>query len=483
MSIVSLGINAIIPVTLLLFAAFLAMVWRRPLVMALPFFVALNGISIPLGQSSLRIDQIVASLLVVPLVAPILTGRRRLRADATTWLIAALVAVNVIASVANSPALSYSLKQCINLASVWVIYPLLINFLDSKAEVDEFFTNVLWAGIAGCGIGIAAFVLAIAGLPIGGAEVSAAAAQTLTKAYGAYGTMLEPNLLGSFAGAQLVLAIGIVVTAARRGEAGTDDRHVRLARWLGPVAATALTLSFTRAAWLGAIAGLLMFLVFGGRILGMRLRASRVLWSVGLVGVIATALLLLPGAAGDLFRFKLLNLVNLQSQTALLRILTYTMAIEQTAQHPLLGWGTFTFAPLVAQGTDFQQFENWRNLWVGNFLLLAVHDTGIIGLGLWTALLTITLRRGVRAARSLSGVDPAAAGRTLALVAAVASLLIPFLATTGFSLGYPWLLIGLLGAQVRLHESSIPATSAAVPPAMNRAQPSLASPPPDVAPS
>jgi len=40
-------------------------------------------------------------------------------------------------------------------------------------------------------------------------------------------------------------------------------------------------------------------------------------------------------------------------------------------------------APLTAEGVDFQRFENWRNLWIGNYVLLAVHDTGVVGLGLW----------------------------------------------------------------------------------------------------
>ncbi len=144
--------------------------------------------------------------------------------------------------------------------------------------------------------------------------------------------------------------------------------------------------------------------------------------------------------------------MNFGSQTAALRVLTYTMALQQTIMHPLVGWGTFSFAPLAAQGADFQRFDGWRNLWIGNYLLLALHDTGAAGLALWCGLLWSVLRRGVRAARTFAATDGAAAGRTLALTAAVASLLIPFLTTTGFSLGYPWLLIGLLGAHARLAE-------------------------------
>ena len=165
---------------------------------------------------------------------------------------------------------------------------------------------------------------------------------------------------------------------------------------------------------------------------------------------IVVALLMLPGSGGTFLRFKLGNLMNLGSQTAVFRLLTYSVALEQTLRHPIIGWGTFSFAPLLAEGNDFARFEGWRGLWIGNYLLLAIHDTGVIGLVLWIGLLWSIIARGLRAMRAWSEPDPALAARSLALTAAVVSLFIAFLATTGFSLGYPWLLIGLLGAHARL---------------------------------
>ena len=172
--------------------------------------------------------------------------------------------------------------------------------------------------------------------------------------------------------------------------------------------------------------------------------------------------MLLPGNAGTLLRFKILNLVNPASQTAIVRILTYTMALQQTLEHPFIGWGTFTFAPLVAQGSDFQQFDNWRNLWIGNYLLLAAHDTGLVGLGLWVGMLGTIVVRSDRD-RALSATDPTSASRILALTAAVATLLVAFLATSGFSLGYSWLILGLLGAYRRVATEEPPSVAQASP--------------------
>jgi len=426
--------------------------WRRALLMALPFLAALNGLAIPVVGSSLRLDQLAACALVVPLAAALLAGRRRPRVDPVVGWLAAILVANVAASLLHSPTLAYSLAQCGNLASVWVVYVLLVQFLDTRAELDAFVRRALWAAAAAGAVAVGAYLLAVVGLPLGGAEVSTSAVEHLTNAYGAYGTMVEPNILGSFAGAWLVVAAALLAVAHRAPD--VSPRAHRALRAVAACTTAALVLSFTRAAWLGAVIGAAVFALGARRALGVRpaarRRPTRVVLPLAALAAAGAALWALPGGAGALFRFKLLNLVNLESSTALLRLVTYGLALQQTADHALVGWGTFTFAPLVAQGSDFQQFENWKNLWIGNWLLLALHDTGVVGAALWVGMLWTALSRGVRAARALRDADPALAARTLALTAAAASLLVPFLATTGFSLGWPWLLLGLLGAHVKL---------------------------------
>jgi hypothetical protein len=261
--------------------------------------------------------------------------------------------------------------------------------------------------------------------------------------------MGEPNLLGGFAAAYLVLSATVLALVPHDSPADT-----RLARWTVAISGVALVLSFTRAAWLGALVGFALVGAFKWRAIARVTWARRIITPLATAAAVAFLLLVLPGAAGTLFRFKIANLVNLQSQTAVIRSINYAMALDQTTVHPWIGWGTFTFAPLTAEGADFRQFENWKNLWIGNYLLLALHDTGILGLGLWCGLLWSIVARGVRSVRSAAQGDLAgsthAKGRRIALTAAVSCLLIPFLTTSGFSLGYPWLLIALLGAQGRL---------------------------------
>jgi O-antigen ligase len=432
--------------------------WRRPLVMALPFLVVLNGVTIPFGGVSLHLDQIAACLLLAPLAASALSGTRPIRTDAVTWWLAALLAANVAASAVNSPVPSYSLLQCANLASVWIIYLPLINLLVTREELESCLHCWVWAGIIGSAIGIAAYLLALLDLPLGGAEVSQNAVEHLTNAYGAYGTLLEPNIFGSFTAAQLVLALALLAVTGPRVDANPHRPSARLLRTLAVLSAVGLLVSFTRAAWVGAIAALGLLLIVGRRAARLRIRTSRVVLGAGLAIAGGILLWFLPGSAGTLLRFKIANFVNIGSQTAALRLFDYLMALQQTADHPWLGYGTFTFAPLTLQGADFQRFENWQHLWIGNFLIQGLHDTGVVGLALWTGLLVAIFRRSISAIQRLRVVDPSSAGRLLGLTLSMVAIVIPFLATTGFSLGYSWLIIGLAGAYARLpHAAPSPA--------------------------
>ena len=423
-------------------ATYAAIRWRRALLMSLPFLVTLNGVPLRMGGVSLKLDQLAACLLLIPLLAAAISGARRIRLDTTSWLLIALVISNVIASVINSPVPAYSIMQCMNLASAWAIYILLINYLDAT-ELDVFLKRVIQAAVAASAVGIMAFVLASVGLNVGGAEVSKSAAENLTRAYGSYGTMVEPNIFGSFAAANFILAIVLFVAGTRQER---PDVSQRLLRWAVALTALGILLSFTRGAWLGVAMGLLSVAVLGSRTGTFRIRMRQVGRMFAVAVAIVAVFFVLPGDVGTLLRFKVLNLVNPSSSTAIVRLFTYSLALQQTAQHPILGFGTFSFAALAAEGSDFQQYENWRNLWIGNYLLLALHDTGVIGLGLTIGVLYTVVRQALRVLAITAGKVREHVSVIIALFGAVVTLLVAFLTTSGFSLGYSWLMMGLLGA-------------------------------------
>ena len=417
--------------------------WQRALLLALPFLVVLNGLPLGIAGFTVRLDQLAACALCIPLVVGVVAKRRAFHADRATWFLAGILLSNVVASALNSPATAYSFAQCANLATAWVIYIVVINFAESPEDCSALLQRFLVAALLATTAASLAFLAATAGLSIGGADVSATAAENLVRPFGAYGTMLEPNILGSFSAASLVLSAGLL--SQRAVFANGSQRRLALAT--AASSAVALLLSFTRSAWLGAILGLVLVGILARGTGSLRLR--RVVVPIGAVVLVAAAILLTSGTASDFLRYKILNLVNPESPTVVLRILTYTLALQQTAAHPIVGWGTFTFAPLVAQGADFAQFAGWKSIWIPNFLLLALHDTGVIGLALWIGLLGSLVVPGWKSARAARGEGDAEAATRGALTAALVTLLLPFLATTGFSLGYPWLLAGMLGARAR----------------------------------
>lgn len=431
-------------------AILVAIRWRRALLMALPFLVTLNGVPLTVGRYSVRLDQAAACLLLLGLVTRNVAGTRRIRMDGTSWTLLALLAINLASSVLNSPVRSYSVLQCLNLAATWSIYVVVTNDLDDIRDLQKFLGYALWSALFACAVGIAAFVLALGGLPVGGAEVSRSAAEHLTSAYGAYGTMIEPNILGSFSAGYLVLVLAMLMVRVRGSGSWISARRLR---WTAAATATALVITFTRAAWLGAIIGVGCLAASSHVRVTARFGTRRMALVLASVAALVGILLILPGNVGMLLRFKLTNLINPASQTAVVRLFTYVLAWEQTLRHPLIGTGTFSFAALSAQGADFQQFENWRHLWIGNYLLLALHDTGVVGLMLWFALIATIVARPFRVLRTTRHLGGEAAGRLLGLLAAVVSMLVAFLSTSGFSLGYSWLIIALLAASCRAFEA------------------------------
>ncbi|HET9455496.1 MAG TPA: O-antigen ligase family protein [Gemmatimonadaceae bacterium] len=431
-----------------------AIVWRRTLLLALPWLATLNGLPIRLGQNSVRLDQLAAAALLVGLLLAVVAGRRKLYVDGTLRWLAVFFAIGIAASVANSPVPGYSLAQSLNVASVWGVYLLLVNHLETDADRTRFFGSYVASAIVACAVGIAAFALNAVGVPVGGAQTDSSTTETLAMAYGAYGTMFEPNIFGSYSQSAFLIGIGLLALGAATPASGVSARRVRL---LIATAAMALVLSFTRAAWVGTIAGLGILLTLAARHFGVRVRWSRILGPAAAVAVASAVMYVVPGPAGDFFRYKADNLLNVFSSTALVRLMSYSLILTNVAEHPILGSGTYSFGPIVAGGADFRSFEGYQKLWIGNWVLAPLHDAGVLGLIAFLGAMIWLIRRGLRSVRTLRAAHPIAASRALALTVAVIAVLIPFLTATGFPMGWSWMLLGMLGAEVRGAAASTPA--------------------------
>jgi hypothetical protein len=426
----------------------LALSNRRLLVYALPLLAALERLPIPVGGQRVRLDQLAAVFLILGLIPALLAGRRRLRFDAATGWILVSAGLNVLSTLLYSPAKGFSLLQLTALGSSWAIYVVLLNCLTTAEDLDGFVVAMLVAGIIEATIGAGAFTLGTIGVSVPGADV-AGRAVSLTGAWGAYGTLFEPNIFGSYCAGCFVFALGLRWIAPR----ALSPARLGLV-WIAIVtSAIGMFLSFTRGAWLAAAVGIMALAIQAGITLRQRGPMRAALITAVTTALILGAILVTPGQIGEFVRYKLVNILNPTSETAVGREVGLAVAWLQYVKHPILGWGTYTFLPLTI-GTA-KGFNKIGGIWMGNWVMLALHDTGAVGLVAFLGILVSAYRAGLRGGRVFWTSDRAASAAALSLTAVIIVFCIAFLFTSAFQFGFPWVFIGAIGAYGRLARESV----------------------------
>ena len=253
-----------------------------------------------------------------------------------------------------------------------------------------------------------------------------------------FGTMWEPNVLGSYLAAGAILTLAALVTAPMtRRSAGFAALFALILAALG--------LSLARGAWAGFLAGVIV-VAGGGWLIGRRSAARWPAlapgWPLALAAALVAALFLVA-VAPALFPMTtkgLVNRVNVAAYTPQadpsLRIRA-DMAGQAAAEfgaHPLIGHGAGSFG--------INHFdEQGRPGWISNLELHVLYDSGIVGL---VALLGGLAVSGWAALRALRRANSAHRPAILGVLGAVAVLLVAYQATEASWLGYTWIYLGLL---------------------------------------
>jgi len=254
-----------------------------------------------------------------------------------------------------------------------------------------------------------------------------------------YGTQFEPNLLGSYCAACTIMMAVMYLKQKKR--------------WylIGYMLSfSGMAVSFARASVVayGAVISLLVLVGVYRRWINWPM-LRRLVVATAVVGVVLSPLLV----ASYVERFSTVQVTDVTADpNTFTRAVQLAIGAQQFLDHPILGNGTASFQLLF----DWQSLgPDWEEQgWLGNTEVRVLHDTGIVGFGLFAGFL---LSLGLAARKILRRME---APELLALMVACGIYLLTFQATEGTLLGFSWVHLGLIGCGVAAYATRIESASA-----------------------
>lgn len=400
---------------------------KNKLFYILPLIAGLNGISLQAFNLNIRLDQLLAVILCLILFFRVLIGRQKFYVDLPGKFLILFFFISFISSYVYSPDRNYSIIQTINILSAASVYFLIPNFIANENIEQKFMKSFVVSGIIMCGLGIFFFIIAHLGITDYGVNLIDDPATT---PYGVYGTMYEPNIFGSYSVIYFIYALNIVLIK----DFSLASRRTFLSLLF--FSAAGAFLSFTRGAWLAAIIAILFSIIL------IRSRYKQKHLFKNFSKYLITACFVLSLFLGFIISkgfllYKIDNFLNASSGTGYGRLQTWAVALDDINNHLLLGNGTYSFASIY--GKTF--YSPSHNAWIGNFILTVIHDTGIVGTILFLSFLGSLILPFIKKPKIEINIFNA---NSFSLSMASVAMLIAFFFTTGFSLCYSWIPLGLL---------------------------------------
>jgi O-antigen ligase len=385
----------------------------------------------------LRPDHIVIVPVLIgiaPLLAMELLGRlsqpsQRLRVPALSLVVFSgfvlYISTNLLSSYLFSPLFWESFQIVAWFVLSFMAFAITYFVVGRYISLGEAFFAMLVSGFISGAIGVSLFLLFKLTGSIVGIQPPDVATDPI---YKATGTFLEANLFGSFQAFTVVAGIALLSSS----EKATRPASVLLV--LGTsVSAIAMALSLTRAAWLGAICGVLLLLAFhqlrSGRSIALLLRFA-------VVGFVSVAALAPTGLLGSVVaRFRDIG-ISESSGTLAFRLERFRLALQEWPSSPFLGLGTNSYAQ-----RHWDPTRDYAPDYLPNLLLATLYDTGILGLlilvsvfaALVGALISVTVRNKTGRQGALA----------LAMLCGAAVLFVSYQATNGFWFSYVWIILAI----------------------------------------
>ena len=382
----------------------------------------------------LRPDQIVLVPVLVGLTPLAIKGLLELlsrpdrRVPALSLVVfgglALYIAINLLSTYLFSPQFWESFQIVAWFVLSFMAFAATYFVVGRYVGLPEAFFAVLVSGFVSGAIGIYYFVLFKLTGSTAGIQPPDVATDPIFKVYG---TFLEANLFGSFQAFTVVAGIAFLSTGEKLRRPASALLILGTA-----VSAIALALSLTRAAWLGAICGLLLLALFqfrGGRSLAFFFRFA-------IVGLVSVAALALTGVLGSVTaRFRDIG-ISESSGTLAFRLERFRLALQEWPASPVLGLGTNSYGQ-----RHWDPTQDYAPDYLPNLVLATLYDTGVLGLLTLVAVFVVLVGALVSVIlRDKTGWQGALA---LAMLCGLAVLFVSYQATNGFWFSYVWIVLAI----------------------------------------
>jgi O-antigen ligase len=390
--------------------------WPYGALLAMVIASLMPRITISLGGWNVRPEHYVVGLVSVVLCVRWLKGERsQIRWNGADKLLIAYVAWSYITSALMSPDPKMTLRWALLNNLVILPYWLVRYLVSDERTLRWMFRVFVLVGITESAYAVMSFVSQRLFGTSFGVEVGQYGAFG-----GTYGTQVEANLLGSYAGCLAIIFLVLYFSSDRKP------------RWLfgGIVLATAaLIVSLARAALIsfGFVSIVLLFL-------GVRR------------GFVRARNLPIAESGGKNFaeRFTNLSEQGIEDETTMGRIMSLSAAIQDISQHPLFGTGAGSFALTLDDERVLSILGEFRP-WIGNPVIRILHDTGVLGLVLF-GLVAVSIAKQAKHAIAYG----ACRTEIIALLAGCLVYAIAFMSADGTILTFFWVHLGILASAVVL---------------------------------
>jgi O-antigen ligase len=390
----------------------------------------LSALRFEIGPVHIRPDQIVTVLLSLICIAALVSRKQTLALSSLDWLILAYLFCNVFSSFLHSPDLRMSLQRCLLLTVTFASYFVVTQLIRTPNAVKTIFKILIVAGVLEAFYGILSVLLITKGVHTGGAYY------TFDDIY-ATGTFQEGNIYGSFEMMISLILVSFLLNPHFR------KQSIWIVFCLIAVL-IASVMSFTRAAWLGFAAGCGAFLIFDRKriLTAIKSYLPLILGSLILLLVVGYTLSvsIQRGSVSlmTLYQQRVERLLEYKSGSGSDRVRMWQGAYEYWKRNPWFGNGTDSIK-VLARGSSLPVFG--EDYWIPNSLLLALHDTGLVGFFCF-CLIQLVFLWNVRSAMKRTS-DPFFRSVLGGFFAAFVGVQIAYIFTNAFWLIFIWVFMAI----------------------------------------